>query len=102
VAAEEWNERVLVVTGDTAVAQVADPQAVVVRDAGDDDHAESFHCISKADFGRGPSPISLPVGGGADNEPQFVTAQSAKALVVEIDVAVAADASPGAHRSTPS
>ena len=78
MAAEQGDEGVLTVDGDLAVAEVADPEAVVVGDAGDDDHAESFHLVSEPGFGGDPAPVGLAVGGGPDDEPQVVSARLAQ------------------------
>ena len=101
MAAEEGDEGVFAVDGDLVVAEVADPEAVVVGDAGDDDHAESFHLGSEAGFCGDAAPVRLTVGDGSDDEPQLVTARRAQPLGVDLGFVVAADTWSGAHRCIP-
>jgi hypothetical protein len=62
VAAEDGDERVLIIGGDLGVAEIADPQAVVFGNTGDHDHAVAFHLLADASFGGDPSTVCLAVG----------------------------------------
>lgn len=102
VAAENGDERVLVVGGYLGVAKVTDPQAVVLRDAGDHDNAALFHLGSDARFGGEPSTVGLAVCNGSHDEPQVVPTPPTQTLCVEMCRVVATHTGRGVgHRPIP-
>jgi hypothetical protein len=102
VAAEDGDERVLVVSGNLGVAEIADPQTVVFGNTGDHDHAVAFHLLAYAGFGGDPSTVCLSVCGGPDDEPEVVPAVAAQTLCGQLRLVVTAHTDIGGrHRPIP-
>jgi len=80
VAPKHRDEGEFIGYGDLAVAEVTDPQRIVMRDTGDDRYAQPFEVGSYTGLGGGPPAVGLPVSCWADDEAELVPAAAADTL----------------------